>query len=210
MSTALAVQPHDLLWGMPVFALTEDAPDWCIEAISLGHPVVVRRQRVAAGLVAVGVRGRSRDQRYATVMALADIRRRVRPEQLVGPVKHNANNWPALRALRQVRPLMEVLELPWGVSGSAGFELASGIAALHQDSDLDLILRTPQFFDRQAAAHLLGALDDAVCRVDLQLQTPMGAVALREWAGSSRQVLLKADDGARLVDNPWPAFESVA
>jgi phosphoribosyl-dephospho-CoA transferase len=201
-------QPHDLLWGMPVSALPADAPTWCVEVIGLGHPVVVRRAPVGADQVAVGVRGRSRDQRYAAVMSLADIQRRVQPEHLVSlPF---TGEWPALWALRQIQPVMNALGLPWGVVGSAGFELASGVSALHQASDLDLILRTPHLFDRQAAAQLLDALAGAVSRIDLQLQTPLGAVALREWAGPSQRVLLKAADGARLVLDPWHALESVA
>lgn len=87
-----------------------------------------------------------------------------------------------MRALRQVRPVMDALELVWGVGGSAGFELASGIAALNQDSDLDLILRTPEPLSRSCAAELVEALEISVCRVDVQLQLDHGAVALREWA----------------------------
>lgn len=203
MSTFQPVLPHDLLWGMSAAALPIDAPAWAFEAVGLGHPVVVRRARVATGVVAVGVRGRSRDQRYATHMKLDDVQRRMRPEELIA-ITPNAD-WPALRALQQIRPMMSALGLPWGVAGGAGFELASGVSVLHADSDLDLILRTPEFFDRQHAARLVEQLASAVCRIDLQLQTPFGAVALREWAGSSRQVLLKAEDGARLVDNPWLA-----
>ena len=48
-------------------------------------------------------------------------------------------------------------------------------------------------------------LDKAACSVDLQLQTPFGAVALREWAGPSRRVLLKTTSGAHLVIDPWQA-----
>ena len=203
MSTFQPVLPHDLLWGLAAAALPTDAPAWAFEVVGLGHPVVVRRARVAPGLVAVGVRGRSRDQRYATHMKLDDVQRRVRPEELIALTPDA--DWPALRALQQIRPTMEALGLIWGVAGGAGFELASGVPVLHAGSDLDLILRTPQFFDRQHAARLVEQLASAVCRIDLQLQTPFGAVALREWAGSSRQVLLKAEDGARLVDNPWLA-----
>lgn len=203
MGTFQPVLPHDLLWGLPTAALPIDAPAWAFEAIGLGHPVVVRRARVPAGLVAVGVRGRSRDQRYATHMKLDDVQRRVRPEELI--VMTPDADWPALRALQQIRPVMHALGLPWGVAGGAGFELASGVPVLHAGSDLDLILRTPDFFDRQHAARLVEQLASAVCRIDLQLQTPVGAVALREWAGPSRQVLLKAEKGARLVDNPWLA-----
>jgi phosphoribosyl-dephospho-CoA transferase len=227
MSIARDVQPHDLLWGMPVSALADDAPDWCLDVIRLGHPVVVRRAHVGAGRVAVGVRGQSRDLRHAAVMSLADVTRQVRPEQVIDSLtrrhreqapSHKGSpaavesraDWPALQALRQVRPVLDALGLVWGVGGSAGFEWATGIAVLHRDSDLDLILRTPKFFDRPAALNLLTALQQAVCRIDLQLQTPNGAVALREWAGTSRQVLLKAEVGARLVSNPWAASECVA
>ncbi|MEQ7919963.1 malonate decarboxylase holo-ACP synthase [Xanthomonas sp. WHRI 1810A] len=210
MNASVAAQPHDLLWGLPVSALADDAPAWCVEVMGLGHPVVVRRALVDAGQVAVGVRGHSRDQRYATVMALADIQRRVQPEQLVDASIQGAGDWPALRALRQIQPVMKGLGLPWGVVGSLGFELACGVPVLHQGSDLDLILRTPQFFNRREAAHLVGALEQVDCRIDLQLQTPLGAVALREWAGTSRQVLLKAADGARLVRDPWHAHEPAA
>lgn len=203
MSTFQPVLPHDLLWGMSAAALPIDAPAWAFEAVGLGHPVVVRRARVAAGLVAVGVRGRSRDQRYAAHMRLDDVQRRVRPEALIAMAPDA--DWPALRALQQIRSVMNPLGLQWGVAGGAGFELASGVPVLHAGSDLDLILRTPEFFDRQHAARLVEQLASAMCRIDLQLQTPFGAVALREWAGPSRQVLLKAEDGARLVDNPWLA-----
>lgn len=210
MNALLPAQAHDLLWGMSVAALPADAPAWVVEVIGLGHPVVVRRARVAEGFVAVGVRGRSRDQRYATVMKLTDISRKVRPEALVDAVDNQIADWPALQALTQIRPMMDALGLPWGVAGSVGFELASGVPVLHQDSDLDLILRASEFFSRQQAVELVEALDGAGSRIDLQLQTPSGAVALREWAGSAREVLLKADDAARLVTNPWLPRECAA
>ncbi len=213
MHAAASILPHDLLWGLPLAALPADASGWVHDVISQGHPVVVRRARVADGFVAVGVRGRTRDQRYAALMRLADITRRVAPEQLICSADESLQAWPALRALRalgQIRPLMDALDLPWGVAGSAGFELACGVPVLHQDSDLDLILRTEAFFSREQAAELVKALEAAVCRIDLQLQTPSGAVALREWAGQARHVLLKAHDTARLVSNPWQLQEQAA
>ena len=210
MRIKLPVQPHDLLWGMPVAALPADAPTWALEVLTLGRPVVVRRAQVVEGRVAVGVRGYSRDQRFATVMKMTDITRRIQPEQLIDAAGNAASDWPALQALRQMRSVMEAQGLPWGIAGGVGFELATGVQVLHQDSDLDLILRSDEFFGRERAADLVKALDVAVCRIDLQLQTPAGAVALREWAGSARQVLLKADDGARLVSNPWQLQERAA
>ncbi|EJM71732.1 malonate decarboxylase holo-ACP synthase [Pseudomonas sp. GM55] len=199
---------HDLLWGMTPQQLPADAPAWVIESISAGQPVVVRRALSAVGQVAVGVRGSLREQRFAAVMEVAAITRQVRPEALChiqGP-----RDFPALQALAQLRPHLDDSGWVWGVSGSAGFELASGFAALHEGSDLDLILRTPRPLSRADAQALVAILDTAVCRVDLQLQTPSGAVALREWAGASSRVLLKSATQASLVSDPWNPQEQAA
>lgn len=192
---------HDLLWGMTPAHLPADAPAWAVDAISAGHPVVVRRAIAEPGYVAVGVRGRLREQRFAAEMPLAAVQRRVAPEALRDVV--SSRDLPALQALAQLRLVLE--QETWGVSGSAGFELATGIEALHARSDLDLILRTPKRLERADAEDLLAILDTTVCPVDLQLQTPFGAVALREWASGSRRVLLKTASGAQLVLDPWQA-----
>ncbi|WP_248750946.1 malonate decarboxylase holo-ACP synthase [Pseudomonas sp. MWU15-20650] len=195
------VNAHDLLWGMTPAHLPADAPAWALAAISAGHPVVVRRASAEPDYVAVGVRGRLREQRLAAVMPIVAVQRRVTPEALRGVT--SPRDLPALRALDLLRPVLA--QEAWGVTGSAGFELASGIQALHAQSDLDLMLRTPQRLERGAAEDLLAILDTAPCAVDLQLQTPFGAVALREWAGGSRRVLLKTASGAHLVLDPWQA-----
>jgi phosphoribosyl-dephospho-CoA transferase len=199
---------HDLLWGMTPAQLPADAPAWTVESLTAGQPVVVRRAVSTAGRIAVGVRGRLREQRFATSMAIAAITRRVSPEELrhIDIERH----LPALEALAQLRPALDACGWVWGVSGSAGFELASGFAALHQGSDLDLVLRTPQPLARDQARELLALLDAAPCVVDMQLQTPLGGVALREWAGTSHRVLLKNTREALLVTDPWNPQEQAA
>lgn len=192
---------HDLLWGMTPEQLPVDAPAWVTESISAGQPVVVRRALSAPDHIAVGVRGRLREQRFATVMSIDVISRRVKPEDLC----HVSidRDVPAVHALNQLRPMLDDCGWVWGVSGSAGFELASGFQALHARSDLDLILRAPQPLDRLKAQALVRILDTAACQVDMQLQTPFGAIALREWAGPARRVLLKNAREACLVIDPW-------
>ncbi|WP_339442081.1 malonate decarboxylase holo-ACP synthase [Pseudomonas proteolytica] len=195
------VNAHDLLWGMTPAHLPADAPAWALAVIGAGQPVVVRRALAEPGYVAVGVRGRLREQRFGALMPLAAVQRRVAPEALREVI--SPRDLPALRALDQLRPVLA--QEVWGVTGSAGFELATGIEALHAQSDLDLLLRTPERLDRGGAKDLLALLDTAPCAVDLQLQTPYGAVALREWAGPSQRVLLKSASGAHLVSDPWQA-----
>ncbi len=200
-------RPHDLLWGMRPEQLPADAPAWAITVLAAGQPVVVRRARVAAGLVAVGLRGATRDQRLAALMPVEAIGHRLAPEDLLA--RQASEDLPVFRVLAELRPLLDALGYVWGVTGSAGFQLATGLPTAHPDSDLDLLLRTVHPLPRSEARPLLQLLERRACRVDLQLETPLGGVALREWAGGAARVLVKAAEGPRLVSDPW-ATERVA
>lgn len=199
---------HDLLWGMSPAQLPADAPTWVRPVLEGGEPVVVRRAMVASGLIPVGIRGASRDQRYATLMSAGSVRRRVRPEDLIEGV--HAGDLPALHALIRLKPVMDELGLDWGVTGSVGYQLATGVASAHANSDLDLLVRAPQLIARSRARALLQQVDNGACRVDIQLETPAGAIALREWAGNATRILLKCPTGARLIENPWNEQVQVA
>ncbi|MBA6116842.1 malonate decarboxylase holo-ACP synthase [Pseudomonas putida] len=202
-----APQPHDLLWGMLPATLPDDAPAWAAQVLAHGQPVVVRRAVCDEGWVAVGVRGEGRAQRLGAQMRLADIRRQMSPEALRW---QGASPWAALQALASVAPVLDASGLAWGPTGSVGYHLACGIASVHAASDLDLVVRAPQPLARAKARELLDSLDCGPCRIDVQLETPTGAIALREWAGAARRVLLKSAVGARLVADPWNLLECAA
>lgn len=194
-------RPHDLLWGMTPAQLPADAPAWAIAVLAAGQPVVVRRARVAAGLVAVGLRGATRDQRLAALMPIEAIAHRLAPEDLLA--RQASEDLPVFRVLAELRPLLDALGHAWGVTGSAGFQLATGLPTAHPDSDLDLLLRVEHPLPRSEARPLLQLLEGRACRVDLQLETPLGGVALGEWTGGAARVLVKAAEGPRLVSDPW-------
>lgn len=196
-------RPHDLLWGMTPAQLPADAPAWAVAVLAAGQPVVVRRARVAAGLVAVGLRGATRDQRLAALMPVEAIAHRLAPEELLG--RRATEDLPVFRVLAELRPLLDALGHAWGVTGSAGFQLATGLPTAHPDSDLDLLLRAERPLPRSEARPLLQLLEGRACRVDLQLETPLGGVALGEWAGGAARVLVKTAEGPRLVSDPWAA-----
>ncbi|WP_063914281.1 MULTISPECIES: malonate decarboxylase holo-ACP synthase [Pseudomonas] len=202
-----APRPHDLLWGMPVSGLPADAPQWALDVLVSGQPVVVRRAVCEGGWVAVGLRGQSRAQRLGALMCLADIQRQQGPETLHWQAE---SPWLALQALASVAPVLDASGLAWGPTGGVGYQIATGMEVVHAESDLDLLLRTPQPLARAQARELLDILDCAPCRIDLQLETPAGAVALREWAGFAHRVLLKSAHGPRLVSDPWAAMERAA
>lgn len=202
-----ALQAHDLLWGMTVDQLDGSAPIWAIEAMQAGHPVVVRRAITDSAMVAVGIRGKARHQRYATQMPKPAIIRCVSPEQLVN------NDLQAFPHLQQrlvgIANVMEYFAVQWGYAGSVGFELATGIRVVHAQSDIDLIMRMPNYVDKQLAHQMLIQLEETTEKVDVQLQTPHGGVALKEWARGSNKILLKSSHAAVLVENPWQEKEFI-
>lgn len=205
--------PHDLLWGLTPQHLAADAPAWVQAALARCAPVVVRRAVTEPGWVAVGVRGIAREERFATFMRLANVQRRVSPQAVAQAerwMQHAHREWPAMRALQALAPHFNAEGLCWGVTGSLGFELASGLSAAHPASDLDVLIRAPQPLSRAWAQTLCSWLDGMPSPVDVQLETPYGALALREWANGAARVLLKCNSGPLLVSDPWAAEQAAA
>ncbi|WP_133974049.1 malonate decarboxylase holo-ACP synthase [Acinetobacter calcoaceticus] len=201
MVMKLVLEAHDLLWGMTVDYLTDDAPLWVKEVLLRGDPVVVRRAITSADQVAVGIRGQLRHQRYATQMPRSAITKQLKPEALTHV---NTQQFEHLaERLQTISSIMKKFSECWGYTGSFGFELATGIQTVTQQSDIDLLIRAEQPFAKKQAIELLETFQQAGLSVDIQLQLPQGGLALKEWARNSGKVLLKRAEGAVLVENPW-------
>ena len=204
------VAPHDLLRlrdGADL-AFPSPLPGWVLEALNRAPFVVVRRAPLlGGGLVPVGVRGPSRRDRFAAHIPIDAVAERIAPEQLAA-----ARPWrgsprrtsiPALRGLEVADRALGSLGLCWGPTGSVGFELASGLPTTSLGSDLDLLLRCHEPLSVSDARRLLAVLAAAPVRVDAQIETPNGSVALTEYACGEAAMLLRTTDGPRLVDDPW-------
>ncbi|NUG51397.1 malonate decarboxylase holo-ACP synthase [Acinetobacter lactucae] len=201
MVMKLELEAHDLLWGMTVSCLADDAPLWVKEVLLRGDPVVVRREVTPVDQVAVGVRGQFRYQRYAAQMPRSAISRQLKPEALT---RVDTQQFEHLaERLQSISSIMKNFSGCWGYTGSFGFELATGIKTVTQQSDIDLLIRAEQPFAKKQAIELLENFKQVGLNVDIQLQLPKGGLALKEWAGNSGKVLLKRLDGAVLVENPW-------
>lgn len=208
LTTDARWRAHDLLRlaRLPAY---ENEPPWVREAWARAPFVVVRRALAATGFVAVGVRGSARAQRYGTWAETADIEASIAPEDLlhVAPVP-TRRALPPMRALVALRSAASPLaSFVWGPTGSSGFELATGMPCVTEASDLDLLVRTPQRLACATARDLQAALAEyathAGLRIDVQIETPMGGVALAELAMSKPRVLVRDPAGARLVADPW-------
>lgn len=201
MTTTL--RPHDLIWLTTRDALEDIQEPWVDAAWHTGLPVVVRRDVEGSGRIPVGVRGLKREQRAAGWVNPHQIARVVSPEQLSAEES-------LLRSPFITQPPVQVaVQLSrtswpwtWGITGSTGYALATGIAVIHAASDLDLLIRAPQPLSRTDLLSWQSQLEGALCRADTQVETPLGGFALNEWLRDGK-TLLKTDRGPRLTANPW-------
>ena len=202
------MRPHDLLRLADGAGISHEGPvpAWVPASLARAPWVVVRRAPTTVGLVPVGVRGRTRPERLATFLAPTAIAACVSPEGLAGARgwRHAfRTRWPgAVRALDAVDELFTFLGLAWGPTGSVGFELATGAAVAGPASDLDVVIRAPEPWSFARAQELAADLTRMPVRVDTQLDTPSGAVALAEYARGGG-VLLRTPDGPKLTNDPW-------
>lgn len=198
-------RPHDLIWPADAQALQGDLPDWVAQQWRPSLPLVVRRDRHPAGLIAVGIRGMGRERRAAAWLPAAAIVRCVTPESLVDLPQ-------LLRSVFVSQPPVQAAILlaqqkwpwRWGITGSCGYALATEVPVLHSSSDLDLLIRAPQALPPAAFQAWQQQLARLPCRADTQVETPYGAFALSEWLRDGR-ALLKTNSGPRLVSDPWRA-----
>jgi phosphoribosyl-dephospho-CoA transferase len=184
----------------------ESVPAWVPTSLSRAPWVVVRRARGPAGLIPVGVRGSTRAERFAALLAPDAVAARVTPEDLIAErVWHHmprARRLGPLQVLNKVDELFSSLGLVWGPTGSVGFELATGVAAAGTASDLDVVVRAPEPCPLESAREIADHLNGLPVRVDAQLDVPVGALSLAEYARGGR-VLLRTPDGPRLTWDPW-------
>ena len=190
-------------------------PAWAADqAVRGDEPVVVRRAVPRGpGWLPVGLRGATRGERRAAHAYADDVVRAVTPEDLARGRPWRLRQQPepsaALRLLDRVAPLLDASALAWGVTGAAGHTLAGGSDVLRPQRDPDLLLRAPSPDDApalRAVAAALAALRAPEARIDVLVETPLGAFALAEWArDGGPALLLRTCAGPRLVADPWRA-----
>jgi phosphoribosyl-dephospho-CoA transferase len=208
------VRPHDLLWLADASTLTfeEPRPAWATAPWLAVAPVVVRRAMLSdPQLLPVGLRGAMRNERCAAQVPVEQVLRVKTPEDVAVAWwcrdRPEPQLLPCLQALTALAPALNDMPLEWGVTGSVGFTLASGFDVLREDSDLDLLVRTTSPADADLLHQVDDLIKDQTIRIDIQVQTPSGGFALREWTRTGGRVLLKTATGPVLCDDPWLATQ---
>ncbi|MGO4731115.1 malonate decarboxylase holo-ACP synthase [Paenibacillus sp. 2KB_22] len=199
------LKPHDLLKidGIQDLVSFSEIPDWVFTSIENVPFVVVRRAFSLGDQIAVGVRGQTRNKRFAAFLPYDRVVSRITPEELVDESLWRKNlrigSLPALQSLFHVSALMDSYGLIWGPTGSVGFELTTGLPTVTSESDLDLIIRTPSKLSLNIARGIVHRLRFVPSRVDVQLETIKGAISLVEYTQNRGNILLKSANGPSLV-----------
>lgn len=201
----MELKPHDLLKirGMDALDASQPFPEWVQQSLNDAPFVVVRRAEASVISVPVGIRGEYRGQRFGTWLKANGISEVISPYILANPVNWKADYHDTLPAtiatLKMIIPVLNASGFRWGPTGSTGFELATGIPVLKATSDLDLVISADSYISVSDAAALLQQLQDiATVRLDIQLETPLGGVALTEYVNAGI-VMIKTLNGPVLA-----------
>lgn len=215
MVIATRPNPHDLVWieNSQRLQRVHGLPVWVNQVWSTALPLVVRRDYcLQSALLPVGIRGLRRSQRAAAWVSLDDIDRVLTPEQIRFHFLAQQDEAILSAPLRALK-LLSRTPWPWrwGVTGSCGYQLATGSEVLHADSDLDLVVYAPLRLYPEQFVPLLALLPQLPCRVDIQMETQQGACSLLEWVRNSTRtghnLLLKTDRGPLMVSDLWSSDE---
>ena len=202
----MEMNPHDLIRIKKEEDLLADLPlpAWVSESLNLAPFVVVRRSHSPDGKIPVGVRGRERGQRFPAWLPEKKAVAVITPYKLMVSANSTRINDPgapaAIRSLRRITSLLQNTGYRWGPTGSVGFELAANTTTVKEDSDLDILIDLPEFVPILSATRLMEDLQRrTLVRVDVQLNTPQGSLALADYIGAGK-VLVKGNSGPLLLD----------
>jgi phosphoribosyl-dephospho-CoA transferase len=200
------VRAHDLLWiAREAKLFPKVQPAWVRGALSQMPVVVVRRAEAPAGFAAVGVRGPSRELRFAALVELKDVRKLQTPESLVSERGWHENLAGIPVRVRETLTLFDELsireKLEWGPVGSVGYQLATGLPVTTNESDVDVLIRCEVPPDQLMLSAVRDVAKRSLAPLDVILEGPPGAVALEEL--HSPHVLLKTSRGPRIAAFTW-------
>jgi len=207
LSEIVRPQVHDLLQLHPdsLDAACMGAPPWVRQSLASCPWVVVRRAEAPAGQIAVGVRGSSRGERWGSFVSTNLIRRVVSPAELLAVAPCSAPSLQTLpfKALQQLIERWRDVALPWGPTGSLGFELATGCPVTTSSSDLDIAIHAEARISQDQARSLWQRAAGLQTKVDIRVETRECGFSLEEYASTSTAILLRYPDGARFGNDPW-------
>ena len=210
-TTVSSARTHDLLEiDAQQFCLVQESlPRWVEEELRRTPFVVIRRGVEMELGIPVGVRGATRNERYAAFCHPKFVKRVITPPQLLGRTApaFRIDAVPAFRSLRILGDRWSTIPYPWGPGGSVGFELATGSHVATPASDLDIVIYIDGRMTTGEATDLCFSASDLPTTVDIRGETPTCGFSLKEYADQApERILLRTATGVVLGVDPWEGF----
>ncbi|PID04235.1 malonate decarboxylase holo-ACP synthase [Sporosarcina sp. P2] len=192
----MEVNVHDIVYleSNQVIKSSETIPNWVLNEETANTIAVVRRMKTMNHIVPIGFRGANRSERFAAFTTKDNIRKVITAEEAthgVPPTSHE-------ETIEYLRDLFK--DIRWGIGGSIGFTMATGIQACTEYSDVDIILYKERFTALQPLQLLHEKIQMSAHPIDVQVEiTNLGACMLNELV-TSPTVLLRTSTGVLLMD----------
>lgn len=199
------IKPHDIIQIKNVNKFVEsiDNIKWIKESLIKAPFVVVRRGEKFDSKIPIGIRGNSRDKRYGTYLEKENILDVITPYEISDKKLWTSNQHvkesKIFKALEIVEEVLKEKKLKWGPTGSTAFELISNIKTINENSDLDILIKIPDYFSIDEAKEINEKLQKVPCKIDIQLQVPQGIISLVEYARGDNPLLLRTNDGGYIL-----------
>lgn len=199
---------HDLVFFSDVTDLTYagSCPDWVATAVMRAPVGVIRRGQAPAGMLPVGIRGSNKSQRFGAYLPVTAVTDHLTSQEIrhFGRSNRQDKMLPIWQALDQINPYLDTHQYDWGLSGSAAYELVTGIPTVNQNSDLDFIAFNQEQLTPPKAQHLLDWLNSFGPHADVQIMRGQAGFSLEDYCYHHGQgVLVKSLQGPYLSADPW-------
>lgn len=181
LDSSEAIQSHD------------DVPSWVFTENTAKNIAVVRRMKTMEHVVPIGFRGRNRTERFAAFALKDNVCKVITPKEAAHGVAPSSHK----QTIDHLRSIFK--DTCWGIGGSVGFTMATGIQACRESSDVDIVL----YLEKAASLEPLQLLHEEIQtlahQIDVQVEIPtLGSCLLNELV-TSPSVLVRTGTGVFLM-----------
>ena len=163
-------------------------PEWVVLTEKM-FGTVRRASTDHAEILPIGLRGPARNQRWATEIIEQES---YRQEKIM--------DYPVYQQFHAARNILSGCK--WGIGGSLGFELSTGIPAVKETSDFDLLLYANSPIE--LPIQVIQSHPAFFEQFDTQVVTRQGGFSLKEYLREpEKKIQLKTVEGPKLTKELW-------
>ncbi|WP_458114886.1 malonate decarboxylase holo-ACP synthase [Enterococcus faecium] len=195
------IQAHDIV----VFdkkEIKKELPEW-LKLSQQVYGVVRRAEPADRGVLPIGLRGTARNQRLALEIPSDSVQKVIYPWTIIDRESFREKEVAPFPVYQQFHAARNILSgCKWGIGGSLGFELSTGIPAVKETSDFDLLLYADSPIELPIQA--IQSHPAFFEQFDTQVITSKGGFSLKEYLRTpEKKLLLKTTTGPKLTEEIW-------